>query len=74
MIFDECHHAVNEHPMRTIMKAFKGLRDPPRVLGLTATLLNKNCEAHKVELEIKSLETTFNGQVATVNGLNEVIG
>lgn len=74
LIFDECHHAVNDHPMRSIMKAFKALTEPPRVLGLTATLLNKNCSAHKVLEEVETLETTFHGQVATVDGLSEVIG
>lgn len=74
LIFDECHHAVNDHPMRSIMKAFNGVATPPRVLGLTATLLNKNCEAHKVLQEVEALETTFHGQVATVDGLSEIVG
>lgn len=74
LIFDECHHGVNDHPMRNIMKAFNGLIDPPRVLGLTATLLNKNVNAQKVLIEVKTLETTFHGQVATVNGLSQILG
>lgn len=74
LIFDECHHAVNDHPMRSVMKSFKGLQDPPRVLGLTATLLNRNCTSQKVLQEVQTLETTFHGQVATVDGLSQVIG
>lgn len=74
LIFDECHNAVNDHPMRGIMKAFSGLQDPPKVLGLTATLLNRNCDATKVVEQVQILETTFHGQVATVDGLSEVVG
>ncbi|KAJ8962252.1 hypothetical protein NQ318_018226, partial [Aromia moschata] len=40
LIFDECHRGVNDHSMRQLMKSFESLYDPPRVLGLTATLLN----------------------------------
>lgn len=35
LIFDECHHAVENHPMRLIMKHFEGCppEKQPRVLG-----------------------------------------
>lgn len=35
LIFDECHHAVDDHPMRLIMKHFDNwpLSRQPRVLG-----------------------------------------
>lgn len=35
LIFDECHHAVEDHPMRVIMKHFEGCpkHSQPRVLG-----------------------------------------
>lgn len=37
----------------------------PRVLGLTATLINSNCKADTLDNEIKDLETTFLSKVAT---------
>lgn len=51
MIFDECHRGVSDHPMRSIMQRFQDCpRDEqPRVLGLTATLLNGNVKLNKLE-------------------------
>lgn len=36
IIFDECHHAVDDHPMRSIMKHFEKIpkNNQPRILGM----------------------------------------
>ncbi|XP_028170236.1 endoribonuclease Dicer isoform X1 [Ostrinia furnacalis] len=75
LIFDECHHAVEDHPMRMIMKHFDNwpVSKQPRVLGLTATLLNANVSIGKVEDTLRNLETTFHATIATVNELGEVL-
>jgi endoribonuclease Dicer len=67
LIFDECHHAVNDQPMRQIMQQFEHCPRElqPRILGLTATLLNGNCKAGRVEEEVCALEKTFLSKVAT---------
>ncbi|XP_045523187.1 endoribonuclease Dicer isoform X2 [Pieris brassicae] len=68
IIFDECHQAVDEHPMRLIMRHFEGLHgELPRVIGLTATLLNCNVTLHKVEDTLRELEKTFRATIATVH-------
>lgn len=69
LIFDECHHAVNDQPMRQIMQLFENCPRElqPRILGLTATLLNSNCKADRVDDEVSSLEKTFLSKVATCN-------
>ena len=43
LIFDECHHAVVDHPMRIIMKHFASCpkENQPRVLGNTNIMLNR---------------------------------
>nr|CAH7736058.1 unnamed protein product [Callosobruchus chinensis] len=74
LIFDECHKAVGDSPMRQIMKNIYGtLAEPPRVIGLTATLLNGNCSPWKVHMKVYELETTFHSKVATVDALSDVI-
>lgn len=75
IIFDECHHAVVDHPMRLIMKHFEtcSVTQQPRVLGLTATLLNANVTIQKVTTTLQDLETTFHATIATVNELGEVL-
>lgn len=43
LIFDECHHAVEDHPMRLIMKHFDNypMTKQPRVLGNELSLVVK---------------------------------
>nr|CAD7432075.1 unnamed protein product [Timema monikensis] len=74
MIFDECHHAVTDHPMRQIMQHFSNCprTKQPRVLGLSATLLNSNVKPEAVEQAITSLEVTFQSIIATVDHMTQV--
>lgn len=74
LIFDECHHGVKDQPMRQIMRSFQTLNEQPRVLGLTATLLNSNCKPSNVMQEVSKLEVTYHSKVATAEELEHVIG
>jgi endoribonuclease Dicer len=71
LIFDECHHAVNDQPMRQVMQQFEHCPPElrPRVLGLTANLLNGNCKPERVDEEVRTLETTFLSKVATCENM-----
>jgi endoribonuclease Dicer len=71
LIFDECHHAVNDQPMRQIMQQFEHcpLELRPRILGLTATLLNSNCKPSHIEEEVETLEAMFLSKVATCENM-----
>lgn len=55
IMFDECHRAVNNHPMRQIMQYFENYpkHQQPRVLAMSATLLNANIKSDKIENTIK---------------------
>jgi len=72
LIFDECHHAVQDQPMRQIMKQFEYCpqEQQPRILGLTATLLNGNCKSQRVVDEVRALEKTFLSKVATCEDID----
>lgn len=63
LILDECHSAVNDHPMRQIMQLFAScaVEEQPRVLGLTATLLNSNVHLNNVEsiIRVNSFDFTI---------------
>ncbi|XP_076391381.1 endoribonuclease Dcr-2 isoform X2 [Megachile rotundata] len=74
IIFDECHRAVNDHPMRQIMQFFERCsnNEQPKVLALSASLLNSNVKLSKVDSMIKSLEITFQAKVATVNSFEQL--
>ncbi|XP_017890637.2 endoribonuclease Dicer isoform X2 [Ceratina calcarata] len=73
IIFDECHRAVNDHPMRQIMQLFENCpkEEQPKVLGLSACLLNSNIKLEKVETIVQNLEVTFNAKVMTSTKLLE---
>uniref|UniRef100_A0A2H8TDA5 Endoribonuclease Dicer n=1 Tax=Melanaphis sacchari TaxID=742174 RepID=A0A2H8TDA5_9HEMI len=67
LIFDECHHAVSLHPFKQIMQIFHdsnlNIDEHPRILGLTATLINSNTK--NVKDELTKLQTTFNATIRT---------
>lgn len=56
------------------MKNFQYVNEKPRVLGLTATLLNGNCTATGVQDVVQNLEITYHSKVATVDELKDVLG
>lgn len=65
IILDECHHAVNKHAMRQIMKLIVPSKkhNSPRIIGLTATLLNSNVKVQNIETEIHELEVTLQAKI-----------
>ncbi|XP_011632113.1 endoribonuclease Dicer isoform X1 [Pogonomyrmex barbatus] len=76
IIFDECHRAVANHPMRQIMQRFEDCpkEKQPRVLAMSATLLNANIKIDKIESTIRSLEITFHAKIATVESSDCIQG
>ncbi|XP_076635506.1 endoribonuclease Dcr-2 [Colletes latitarsis] len=74
LIFDECHKGVNDHPMRQIMQKFEHCPkdQQPRVLGLTASLLNSNIKLDMIESVIENLEITYNAKIITVRSALQI--
>ncbi|XP_070576462.1 endoribonuclease Dicer-like [Ptychodera flava] len=67
LIFDECHRAVKNHAYREIMKLYDVCpkEEYPRVLGLTAAILNGKCDPAKLECRLRDLEKTMRGTAET---------
>nr|AGW15597.1 dicer 1 [Nematostella vectensis] len=63
IVFDECHHARKGHPYKQIMGYFEE-SDYPRILGLTASIINTK-ETHKMEQLICELEATMRAACQT---------
>ncbi|VVC34156.1 PAZ domain,Helicase, C-terminal,Ribonuclease III domain,DEAD/DEAH box helicase domain,P-loop containing [Cinara cedri] len=67
IIIDECHHAVSNHPFKKIMQVIHDTdfqpNTHPRVLGLTATLINSNTK--NVKDELTKLQQTFSAVIKT---------
>lgn len=58
IIFDECHRGVNNHPMRRVMQCFQYCpkEQQPKVLSLSATLLNANTSRAQVEPTLQVMD------------------
>ncbi|KAG0726692.1 Endoribonuclease Dicer [Chionoecetes opilio] len=70
LIVDECHHATGNHPMREIMRRYNDLQDYkpelcPRVMGLTACVIQKKCKLREVTKSIRELEKTMFSALVT---------
>ncbi|XP_068243252.1 endoribonuclease Dicer-like isoform X2 [Palaemon carinicauda] len=77
LIMDECHHAVGSHPMREIMRQYDSLKRSdtdkcPRVLGLTASVINKKCNKDDVSRNMHELEKTMDSALVTSVDQEEV--
>nr|CAD7589801.1 unnamed protein product [Timema genevievae] len=74
LVLDECHRALREHPMRQIMKEFVSpCIQSPRILGLTAPLLNSSCDPSRLEGELRRLEMTLHSTAETASDIVSVL-
>uniref|UniRef100_A0A667XJD9 ribonuclease III n=1 Tax=Myripristis murdjan TaxID=586833 RepID=A0A667XJD9_9TELE len=69
VVFDECHLAITDHPYREIMKLFEGCPSGPRILGLTASILNGKCDPSELEQKIQNLEQILRSNAETATDL-----
>uniref|UniRef100_A0A3B4XV80 ribonuclease III n=1 Tax=Seriola lalandi dorsalis TaxID=1841481 RepID=A0A3B4XV80_SERLL len=69
VVFDDCHLAITDHPYCEIMKLFEGCSSGPRILGLTASILNGKCDPSELEQKIQNLERILNSNAETATDL-----
>uniref|UniRef100_A0A4W5RW93 ribonuclease III n=1 Tax=Hucho hucho TaxID=62062 RepID=A0A4W5RW93_9TELE len=69
VVFDECHLAITDHPYRDIMKLCEGCPCSPRILGLTASILNGKCDPSELEQKIQNLERILRSNAETATDL-----
>ncbi len=73
LIFDECHHATGNDPYAKIMKEhYQSCRQPPRILGLTASVTGQKIEPHQLQEAAKDLETIFHARIETGSDRMEI--
>ena len=66
LIFDECHHATGNDPYATIMKEYyQNCQDPPRILGLTASLTAQKIDSNELEKVARALENILHARIET---------
>ncbi|XP_056281809.1 endoribonuclease Dicer [Pseudoliparis swirei] len=72
VVFDDCHLAITDHPYCDIMKLFEGSPGSPgspRILGLTASILNGKCDPSELEHKIQNLESILKSNAETATDL-----
>ncbi|XP_039993998.1 endoribonuclease Dicer isoform X1 [Xiphias gladius] len=69
VVFDDCHLAITDHPYCEIMKLFEGCSCSPRILGLTASILNGKCDPSELEQKIQNLERILKSNAETATDL-----
>ncbi|CAM9318950.1 unnamed protein product [Lampetra planeri] len=69
VVFDDCHLAITDHPYCEIMKLFEDCSYGPRVLGLTASILNGKCDPSELEQKILNLERILKSNAETATDL-----
>ncbi|XP_055361401.1 endoribonuclease Dicer isoform X2 [Betta splendens] len=69
VIFDDCHLAITDHPYCEIMKQFQGCSCSPRILGLTASILNGKCDPSELQEKIQNLERILKSNAETATDL-----
>uniref|UniRef100_A0A8B9Q606 ribonuclease III n=1 Tax=Apteryx owenii TaxID=8824 RepID=A0A8B9Q606_APTOW len=69
LVFDECHLAIQDHPYREIMKICEDCPSCPRILGLTASILNGKCDPAELEEKIQKLEKILKSNAETATDL-----
>ncbi|KAM5129321.1 endoribonuclease Dicer [Mantella aurantiaca] len=69
LVFDECHLAIQDHPYREIMKICESCQTCPRILGLTASILNGKCDPSDLEEKIQKLEEILKSNAETATDL-----
>ncbi|XP_061897214.1 endoribonuclease Dicer [Entelurus aequoreus] len=69
VVFDDCHLAITDHPYCEIMKLFDDSLCNPRILGLTAAILNGKCDPSDLEHKIQNLEQVLKSNAETATDL-----
>ncbi|KAM9707756.1 endoribonuclease Dicer isoform 2-T2 [Menidia menidia] len=69
LVFDDCHLAITDHPYCDIMELFGDCPGGPRILGLTASILNGKCDPSELEQKIQNLERILKSNAETATDL-----
>ncbi|MFH4976418.1 hypothetical protein AB6A40_003127 [Gnathostoma spinigerum] len=74
IVLDECHHVLgSKHAYRQIMNHYSRMEgDKPRIIGLTASLINNKTPPSSLEQALIKLETIMDCSIETASSLVSV--
>lgn len=59
LIIDECQHSTGKGHYAELMRRYNECHDPPRILGLTASISAKNIKPNELQAVAKQIEQTY---------------
>ncbi|CAF1244053.1 unnamed protein product [Rotaria sordida] len=65
LIFDECQHSTGESCYPALMRRYNECHDPPRILGLTASISAKKITPYQLSNAVQQIEQTYKARVAS---------
>lgn len=68
LILDECHTAIKDPNLKSVLEVCRK-NHQPRILGLTASIVNKKCMPVKLAKLIVNLETSLKSVIQTSNSI-----
>ncbi|CAF1143272.1 unnamed protein product [Rotaria sp. Silwood1] len=71
LIFDECQHSTGGSCYPALMKRYNECHDPPRILGLTASISAKKLAPHQLPNAVQQIEQTYKARVASGSNREE---
>jgi len=70
LILDECHNIARDTNLKSIFACFENKSSSqPRILGLTASIVNKKCKPIQLSKMIINLETSLHSVIQTSNSI-----
>ncbi|KAI0988604.1 hypothetical protein GJ496_003214 [Pomphorhynchus laevis] len=65
LIFDECHHTKKNHSYMNIMRRYnKDNKEKPRILGLTASIINQRITVQEFNKHVRQIENALQGTIS----------
>ena len=70
LILDECHSIARDPNLKNIFANYESRNSSqPRILGLTASIVNKKCKPIQLSKMIINLETSLHSAIQTSNSI-----
>ena len=71
LILDDCHNVMNNEDLKGVLTLYENFAksEHPRILGLTASIVNNNCKPMELSQLITILETKLKSVISTSNSV-----
>ena len=71
LVLDDCHNVMNDHALKNVLELYKASSNNvrPRILGLTASVVNNTCRPVELSQLMSILETNLESCIQTSDNI-----